>query len=70
MTGIARLRAKICPLNFTDKNEDFMKDCIITNEEMLVEDTAEKSDNHIGSESEPTNTTLCKLPPNGSSRDS
>jgi hypothetical protein len=70
MIGKARLRAKLFEVNFTDTYEDFKEKCVITTEEMLEDDPEEKTDMHIGSESEATNTTLCKLPTNESARDS
>jgi len=38
MTGKARLRAKLCPVKFSDKFNDYVNSCIFTKEEMLVED--------------------------------
>jgi hypothetical protein len=42
MTGISRLRAKLCEVNFTDQLEDFREKCTFTLEEMLEEDPTEK----------------------------
>ncbi len=63
MTGKARLRAKICAVNFTDKYENYSKECVFTKEEMLLEDPKEKLENHLGQETETTDPEICKLPP-------
>ena len=62
MTGKARLKAKICALNFTDKYEDYKDSCTITTEQMLEGEPKERIESHMGAESEPTNTEVCKLP--------
>ena len=69
MTGKARLRAKLCPVNFTDKFDDYAKDCIFTQEEMLVEDPLERSEAHLGAESDKTNPEICKMPSSKDSRE-
>ena len=50
MIGKARLRAKLCPVNFTDTVVDYKEKCALTVQDMLSEDTAEPNMNHLGSE--------------------
>ena len=69
MTGMSRLRAALCPVNFTDKYEDYFKNCTFTSEDMFKADANERLENHLGSETEKTDTDICKLPPANSSRD-
>jgi hypothetical protein len=63
MTGIARLKASLCAINFTDKYEDYKKDCTYTTEDMFkVNPERERFENHLGSETEKTDPDICKLP--------
>lgn len=69
MTGVARLKANLCAVNFTDKYEDYFKNCTYTTEDMFKMNPDERQENHLGSETEKTNPDICKLPPSNSSRD-
>ena len=52
MTGKARLRARLCPVAYTAKYENYAKECVISDEDMLREDPEEKQEAHLGSEAE------------------
>jgi hypothetical protein len=66
MTGKSRLRAKLCPVGFGDKLEDYQLTCNYTSDSMNEIDPNETNSNHIGSETEMTDTSICKMPPSGS----
>ena len=69
MAGRARLKAKLCPVKFSDKYADFKENCTFTTEEMLAEDPNERVEAHVGSETEKTNTEVCKLSASSGSRE-
>jgi len=69
MTGAARLKADLCAVNFTDKYEDYIKNCTYSVDDMFKADSDEKLQNHIGIDAEKTNPDICKLPTSNSSRD-
>jgi hypothetical protein len=50
MTGIARLRAKLCEVSEFDNDAAILKKCNMTKEDLLEEDPLEKIMTHIGSE--------------------
>lgn len=62
MTGKARLRAKVCPVEINEKYEDFKDRCTYTTEEMLEVDPNEFQAQHLGSEADKTDTDICKIP--------
>jgi hypothetical protein len=42
MTGAARLKADLCAVNFTDKYEDYIKNCTYSVEDMFKANKDEK----------------------------
>ena len=62
MFGKARLRAKVCAIQPDDTLNSFKDSCTFTQEEMLAEDPEEQIQQHIGAESEKTDTSICKMP--------
>ena len=69
MIGSARLRSSLCEVNFTDTYDIIKTKCSMTKDDLLIVDPNERKENHLGSEIARTNTTSCKMPPIGSTRD-
>ena len=61
MTGKARLKAELCSVSEYDDYEDFKDKCTLTLNNMLEEDPSERTEAHIGSETQKTNTSTCYL---------
>eukprot|EP00347_Sterkiella_histriomuscorum_P004193 403361391 len=69
MVGKARLKSKACPIKSNAKYEDFQNTCTYTAEELLAEDDPhEMIAQHMGSESEPVDSNICKLDSSDSKR--